>query len=311
MSVPVKTTASPMQSPSVVAIVVAWNSADCIARCLASLEASQFKVKTIVIDNDSHDETAAVVGQFPDVTYHNTQANLGYAGGNNVGIKQAMAAGADYVFILNPDAYVATDCIGTMVAAMEADQTIAAASPKIYYADSDTVWFAGATLDWRNGTSAHIGQGMQDTGQFDQDIDLSRANGCAMLVRTSALPAVGLLDEQYFLYYEETDWSVRFTNAGYTLRYIAAAHCYHAASQSTGGYFAPLYQYYTTRNSLLFMRTHHADGWPLFVMRHLGLSVQKLYRTARNRPRNVLRVARAIGKGYGDYARGRFGRQPI
>lgn len=290
-------------------VIVAWNSADCIARCLESVQASTVPVHTIVIDNDSHDTTEQVVRGFADVTYHNTHENLGYAGGCNVGLKLAQDLDASHTLILNPDAYIAADCIEKLLHAMQKDPKIGLASPKIYYADSDTIWFAGATLDLTTGSSPHIGQGEKDSALYAKDCGLPRANGCAMLVNMRALPSTGFMDDRYFLYFEETDWSLRFTQAGYTIRFVAASHCWHAASTSTGGFFTPLYQYYTTRNSLYLIRRFGSGSWPRFVVRHLRTSFGRLRNVIRNRPKNTFAVLRAIFLGYWDYSRQRMGRR--
>lgn len=297
--------------PSVAVIVLAWNSSDCIVRCLTSLQTSTYPINVYVIDNASTDNTKDVVRRFKKVAYRNSGSNLGYAGGNNVGLAIAQEHGYDYAFLVNPDAYVAPDCIQKLVAAMESDSSIGLASPKIYYADSNTIWFAGASLDPKTGLSPHIGQGEPDGPAYDQDQEVPRANGCALLVRMPALQRVGMLDERYFLYFEEIDWSLRFAKAGYRNFYVASAHAWHAASSSTGGYYTPLYQYYTTRNGLLCMREHSTASWWAFICRHLVSSGQRMYRTLRNRPRNFVKVTRAIGKGYVDFTRKRFGMQKI
>jgi GT2 family glycosyltransferase len=299
-------------TPRVAVIVLAWNSADCITRCLASVQASTIPLDIIVIDNDSHDTTKKVVTKsFPTVTYRNSGDNLGYAGGNNIGIELALQRHADFVLLLNPDAYVAPDCVERLVSYMQAHPQVGLASPKIYYADSDTIWFAGADINWSRGTSAHIGQGRQDGPEFSHDKLMPRANGCAMLLRASAMETTGLLDEQYFLYFEETEFSVRCAKHGYKAAFVAGAHCWHAVSSSTGGYFTPLYQYYTTRNRLLFMRQHGPGHRLRFALWQPVAICQKLYRTLRCRPRQLVPISRAVAKAYIDFMRGRFGRQRV
>lgn len=296
------------KQPLICAIIVAWKSADCIGRCIQSLQKSSVPLDIIAVDNASTDNVADVIARYPDVTYVNSGDNIGYAAGNNVGLKIAQKRNADYFFIINPDAYIAPDCIQTMLDVMQKSPDIGMTCPKTYYADSDTIWFAGATLNMKTGTSPHIGQGQKDGPEFSKDSDLPRANGCAMLLSKEALQKVGLMEGKYFLYFEEIDWSIRFKQAGYRIRLVAGAHAWHAASTSTGGFFTPLYQYYTTRNSLDLIRRFGEGSWPAFVMRHILQSFKRLFNVAKNRPKNVPAVAGAIALGYLDYIRGRFGR---
>ncbi len=296
------------KKPLICAIIVAWKSADCIGRCIESLQKSEVPLDIIAVDNASTDNVAEVIAGYPDVTYHNSGDNIGYAAGNNEGLKIAATRGADYVFIINPDAYIAPDTIAKLLAAVAESPDIGMACPKTYYADSDTIWFAGATLNMKTGTSPHIGQGQQDGPKFSKDSDLPRANGCAMFITKEALQKVGPMEGKYFLYFEEIDWSLRFRQAGYRMRYVADAHVWHTASTSTGGFFAPLYQYYTTRNSLDLIRRFGTGSWPAFVLRHITQSFKRLINVAKNHPKNIPSVASAIALGYLDYSRGRFGR---
>jgi GT2 family glycosyltransferase len=294
--------------PRVSAIIVAWKSADCIGRCIESLQASVVPLDIIVIDNDSPDDVKGAVAKYPEVTYKNSGDNIGYAAGNNLGLKIAEKSNANYFFILNPDAYIDKNCVKNLLDVLQKDPGLGMACPKTYYADSDTIWFAGATLDMKTGTSPHIGQGQKDGPAFSKDHDLPRANGCAMLLSKEALRKVGHMEEKYFLYFEEIDWSLRFEQAGYRMRFVAEAHVWHAASTSSGGFFTPLYQYYTTRNSLDLVRRFGEGSWAVFAIKHVGQSFKRLINVAQNRPKMVPAVVSAIALGYLDYMRGRFGR---
>ncbi|HEX8762524.1 MAG TPA: glycosyltransferase family 2 protein [Candidatus Saccharimonadales bacterium] len=301
------------KQPRISAIVVGYKSRDCIARCIESLQKSTIPLDIIVVNNivvNARDPQSVedIVAHFKDVTCHNTGDNLGYAGGVNVGLRLAQDHKADYVFIMNPDAYIAPDCVARLLASVQKNPEIGIASPKTYYANSNTIWFAGATLDLKNGTSPHIGQGQKDGPEFSKNHDMPRANGCAMFIPVDALQKVGPMEDKYFLYFEEIDWSLRFHKAGYRIRFVADAHVWHAASTSTGGFFTPLYQYYTTRNSLAVFRQFGESPWPAFLARHIIQSCKRLLNIARNQPRNIPGVTGAIILGYFDYTRGRFGR---
>lgn len=261
---------NPQAKCSVVAVVVTWNSAKFIRECLESLSRSHHPVQVVVVDNDSHDGTDDIVKEhFSQFTFISSGANLGYAGGNNLGIQVGLDREADYIFILNPDAVVDPECVGRLVQRLEKDRDVAIVSPKIYVSGSDTIWYAGSSIDWKTGRTPHHGAGIKDNGTFDAAEYTERASGCAMLARANLITRVGDLDEQYFLYYEETDWSVRFTDCGYRIGFVASAKVWHAVSLSTGGYAEPTYQYYMARNQLLFMKQHSKGSFPLFLIRFI------------------------------------------
>jgi GT2 family glycosyltransferase len=298
--------------PSVVTIVLTWNSEDFVEECLGSLQASRYPTGVLVVDNDSSDGTRDLVGtRFSDVRLVNSGANLGYAGGNNLGMRLVLKEAApDYVFVLNPDASVSPDCIGTMVERMERDQTLAIASPVIYYHGTDRIWYAGSRVNWWTGATPQIGSNTSGvTHSFAPYTD--RANGCALMARTSAVGRVGLMEERYFLYYEEADWSTRFIRAGYRVGLVADAAVWHQNSASTGGGTNPLYQYYMTRNRLLFMsKFQPSRRLSTYVFsicnscRNLGIIWRK---TSTSRARLC---GDAILKGYVDFRHGAFGHQP-
>lgn len=180
----------------------------------------------------------------------------------------------------------------------------------IYHDGTQNVWFGGSQIVWRNG--ATLQPGGKDVGQFDHLRYTDRANGCAMLVRASAIDNIGLMDERFFLYYEETDWSVSFAKAGYKIGFEPKAKVRHKTSSSTGGFTGPLYQYYTTRNKLLFIGKQR-PGMLLSVLAFSMVdSILKLNDIRKKTsPKHARLIARAIAKGYLDFMLGRFGKQRI
>jgi N-acetylglucosaminyl-diphospho-decaprenol L-rhamnosyltransferase len=244
----------------VAALVLTWNSADLIERCLESLAAAVPAQHVMVVDNASADGTAQLVrDRFPDVEVLETGDNLGFAGGCNAGISALLGDGYEHVFLLNPDAYVATDCIELLAQHLASDERCAAVSPLIHDHPGATVWFAGSDIDWTTGSTYHRGQGGTAEMFGTDPIDTDRINGGAVLLRATALQEVGLFDEGYFLYYEETDLSVRLTRAGWGLHVLPTARAWHEASSSTGGNLGRVYNYYLTRGRLSFLRKR-AEG---------------------------------------------------
>lgn len=247
---------------SITTVILTWNSADFINSCLTSLTQSHRATDIIVVDNNSSDNTRSIVeSNFPKVHLIDTGANLGYAGGNNVGIKQALINNTDYIFIINPDTHIDKNCIDALLNRMKNEKQLAAVSPKIYSCSTNDIWFAGAQVNLVTGNTPQLNG--KDNGQYDAISYTERLTGCAMMVSKDAIKRVGLMDERFFLFYEETDWSMRFIKSGYRLGVEQSAKFWHNASASTGGYTSPLYHYYMTRNRLLFMQKHKPIMLPI------------------------------------------------
>jgi GT2 family glycosyltransferase len=298
----------------VVSLVLTWNSADCITECLKSLQDSHLRTEIVVVDNDSKDNTREIIGsQFPTVRCINTRANLGYAGGNNVGIKYALEElNATYIFILNPDATIDPNCLNKLVARMKSEKRLAGVSPIIYKHGSKEIWYAGSDINWKTGATPHIGFRETDVNKYRKNKYTQRLNGCAMLLRTEAVKEVGLMDEKYFLYYEETDWSVRFTKAGYMLGLEPSARADHQVSTSTGGSTSPLYQYYMSRNKLYFIHKFQPRRFHSFVWHSTLHYAVDLLRIFHHRGFMVTyKIAKARARGYKDYWMSNFGKQDI
>lgn len=301
------------KNPKVVTLVLTWNSADFITECLDSVLNSMFQTDVLVVDNNSADSTREIISErYPHIRIVNTGSNLGYSGGNNLGILHARVDNPKYILILNPDAKLDPACIGKLVSNAETNRSNAVVSPVIYFSDSRRIWYAGSEINWKDGTTPQPGYGDLDIGQFDNVSTTGRANGCAMLVRCSAIDRVGLMDENFFLYYEETDWSVRFIRAGYKIGFEPSAKVWHAVSSSTGGNLGFVYNYYMTRNRLYFMNKYGQKISPLVLMR---LFLQSGFRLIvvfkKHRAKIFWCVCYAQLKGYLDYSKRKLGKQTI
>jgi GT2 family glycosyltransferase len=293
-----------------IAVVLTWNSAEYVVRSLVSLLAAKEIDEVIVVDNASKDSTRALItANFPTVTLLNTGKNLGYAGGNNVGIRTALHRGAENVLLMNPDAYLAPGCVAELLARIEQAPGLAAVSPIILNHGTETIWFAGSDIDWTTGSTRHIGSEEKDCGQFDDVQFTARGSGCVMLFRAEALRTVGLLDERYFLYYEETDWSVRAGRLGLQIGIAPAARAYHDAHSATGGSGTPVYQYYITRNRMLFLREHSDVSFLHMTEAALRAAATPTLGLFRTQPRAALVSGSASLRGWLDFCLGRFGRR--
>lgn len=249
--------------PRVGVIIVNYNGRDDTLQCLRSLAGLTYPggVDIIVVDQPApggRDGTPEIIReQFPTVHVIENDENTGFAGGSNVGIRAALARGALYLFLLNNDTEVEPGLLEPLVARAEGDPKIGVVGPTmLYHARPDTVWSAGGRIDWR-GQSLLLGEGekasaLENTNEA-REVDF--IVGCGLLVKRSVLEAVGLLDERYFLYFEETDMCARARKAGWRVLHEPRARLWHKVSQSTGE-DSPLTLYYMRRNQLLYLGEH-------------------------------------------------------
>ena len=213
-------------------------------------------MEVIVVDNASTQDEASIISErYPQVKVIRSHQNLGFAGGNNVGIK---AAKGQYILLINNDTYFKEYNIDALINRLESSDKIGIVCPKLRFAwGNHPIQFAGYTplspITIRNQA---IGFGESDHGQYDTAHPTPYAHGAAMLVKREAMDKVGLMPECYFLYYEELDWSMMFTRAGYEIWYDPACTVYHKESQTTGQN-SPLRTYYITRNRLLFVKRNY------------------------------------------------------
>lgn len=252
--------AEPLECRRVAVIVLNWNGGETTLGCLRSLRLLDHQdVRTIVVDNGSIDDSVATIReQFPEVTLIQTGANLGYAGGNNAGIRVALDdAATRYLLLLNNDTHVHPRLVSEMVSIAEGSPGSEIYAPKIFYADRpDILWFAGGFWDAHGYDFFHRGDGVADHHQFDDAPDIDYASGCALFARREVVEHVGLLDERFFLMYEEADWCYRARKAGYRCRLAPRAMLWHKVSHSFGGAQSPRIAYFSYRNRLLWAEKH-------------------------------------------------------
>ena len=210
-------------------------------------------LEVIVVDNASQEEEADTISKrFSQVKVIKSEKNLGFAGGNNLGIR---AAQGKYIFLINNDTIFKDFNIQVLIKRLESSPNIAVVCPKIRFAwGSHPIQYTGYTpLSKITVRNQAIGFGEEDHGQYDNAHPTPYAHGAAMLIKREALEKVGLIPECYFLYYEELDWSMMFARAGFEIWYDPACTVYHKESQATGQN-SPLRTYYIVRNRLLLVK---------------------------------------------------------
>lgn len=256
---------SELTSPFVSIITLNYNQATVTKDFLEStLTLTYDNYEILVCDMGSKEDPLLVIpeSKFPKAKFLYSRSNLGFAGGNNWGMKQAMG---EYIFLVNNDTIVTPDLLTKLIAPFYQDNSIGITCPKIrYFYQPDLIEYAGfRQMNKLTGRTRSIGQSEIDNGQYDTSRATSSAHGCAMMVKKKVIEKVGMLPEKFFLYYEEWDWSVRIINAGFKVWYTSEALIYHKGSVTIGK-SNPLQTYYLTRNRILFMR-RHSTRLQLFV----------------------------------------------
>jgi GT2 family glycosyltransferase len=246
--------------PLVVTVILNTNRRDDTLACLSSLAKSTYPNQwVIVLDNASTDGSVdAIRARFPDVHIIALKENKGYAGNNNTGIQAALDAGADWVFVLNEDTLLADDCLTRLVQIGENDPKIGIVGPMVYHYDEpEIIQSAGGWLNdrWQAG---HSGQNEVDKGQYGHPRSVDWISGCAILVRREVIEQIGMLDERFFYYWEETEWCLRASRAGWQVLQVPAARLWHKGVQRNYQP-GPNVTYYNTRNRLMMMQKHNAS----------------------------------------------------
>nr|WP_298929758.1 glycosyltransferase family 2 protein [uncultured Allomuricauda sp.] len=240
--------------PLVSIITINYNESEVTSDLLQSIRGLTYpNYEIIVVDNASpNDNPDSIKEKYPEVNLIKSKENLGFAGGNNLGLKQAKG---DYLLFINNDTIVPKGFIEPLVETLQEDKTIGMVSPKIkFHWDPTLIQYAGYTpmSHWtiRNNS---IGYHQKDDGDFDRAGETQSIHGAAMMVPKSVVENVGMMTEIYFLYYEEHDWAEMVKRAGYKIYYQPKSHILHKESVSTGK-FSPLKTYYISRNRILFAR---------------------------------------------------------
>lgn len=249
-----------MAEPLVSIISINYNQARVTCAMLASLRTLTYpRYEVIVVDNASPTEDPApIADEFPEVRLIRSARNLGFAGGNNLGIRAANGA---YCLFLNNDTEVTPHLLEPLVAALEADGRRGIVSPKIvFHGTRGLIQYAGcAGISPWTGRSHVTGYLEPDLGQHNASGATALIHGAAMMVPTRIIREVGLMPELYFLYYEELDWCEMIKRRGYLSYYEAGATVYHKESVSVGQ-GSPLRTFYLNRNRLLYIR-RNTHGW--------------------------------------------------
>jgi len=270
-----------MDKPLVSIITINYNQSSVTMDLLRTIRGLSYpNVEVIVVDNASPNDRPEIIKErYPEVKLIKSETNLGFAGGNNLGV---MEAKGDYLLFINNDTEVPRHFIEPLLETLEYHPDIGMVSPKIkFHWNPELIQYAGFTaMNPYTIRNSAIGYHQKDDGRYDAAGDTDSIHGAAMMVPRRIVEEVGTMTEQYFLYYEEHDWAQQVKRAGYRLYYQPASYILHKESIATGKN-SPLKTYYLTRNRILYARRNF-NRWQLAV----SLTFQCLV----SAPKNLLRL---------------------
>jgi len=303
-----------MNSPRVAIVILNWNGWKDTIECLESVFQINYRNYTVVlVDNNSTDDSVQKIVEYAqgkinvesdffdysalnkpiDYQILNKNENIdinpnkqltliinhkndGFAEGNNIGMKYALEnLESKYVLLLNNDTVVDKYFLDSLVKEGENNKKIGFLGSKIYYYDKpEAIWCVGGKIDWKFARGLHIGNQEHDHGQYQIKKHFDYISGAALLIKKELLEDVGLLDEKYFLYFEETDLELRAALKGYENIYIPKSKIWHKVSKSGGGISNEVGLYYITRNRWIFMKKWAKPGdFLIFIILQIFMAI--------------------------------------
>lgn len=238
-----------------------------LLKSLIKIKRDSFSLSTIIVDNYPEDPIEINESDYSSLNLKIifNSKNLGFSGGNNVGIKYSLENEADYVLLINNDTYVDPDFVEELLNVFEANKEVGIVVPKIYFAKGfefhkkykeselgKVIWYAGGNMDWANIIGYHRGVDEVDSGQFREVVETQIASGCCLMLKRELLEKIKGYDDKYFLYYEDADLSVRAIKKGYKILFSPKSVIWHKNAQSSGGSGSSLQDYYISRNRMIF-----------------------------------------------------------
>ncbi|KHE92962.1 MAG: glycosyltransferase family 2 protein [Candidatus Scalindua rubra] len=256
-----KIDSSSFHRPHVSIIILHLEDISCLVDCVTSLSKITYRNFDIIIVNNGPENlflSNTLIPKYKRITkIINTEKNLGFAAGNNLGIRRALKNGADYILLLNDDTEVTPEFLTTLIDAAESRPDAGMLGPKIcYFNDPDKIWFAGARFDQKTCTVMTTGFNRSGKSVDYAHVESDYITGCALLIRKNVIEKVGLLDERFFLYCEDVDWGLRCSKAGFKNLVIRCSQIRHKVSSSSGGIDSLPGAYHRRRSCLLMARIY-------------------------------------------------------
>ena len=282
-----------MKEPKIAIIIINWNTYQLTFNCLKSLKACTYKNKTIfLVDNGSKDGSGDKIAlEFPDINFIKNEINEGFTGANNKALKVILKQNFDYVLLLNNDTEVKPNFLSLLEARMDSDQNLAATQPLILdFPNKNTIWNAGGSFNSFFCLFKTRCKGMIYNPKLKIDTYTQWISGCCILVKIAVIKKVGLLDNRFFIYFEDADWSIRMTNLGYKLGVVPESIIYHHSSgsnmknnTSSEGNLSPYSHYLNVRNHIYLIKKHsfffnNLGSWMYQILKITSYSIYFILR---------------------------------
>lgn len=275
-------------------IVLNFNGLKETLACLDSikkLEKNNIDLEIFVVDNNSEDGSQEALSKITGINLIQNKDNLGYTGGNNVGINAALEKQAEYLIVVNNDTILDKLFLKNILSDAKDGDIV---SPKIYFEKGfefhkdryskaqlgRVIWYAGGEIDWQNILGIHTGVDEVDSGQYDKRREINFATGACMMVSRKVFEKIGLFDDKYFLYLEDMDFSHRAKKAGFKIIFEPKAILWHKNAMSQGGTGSKLQDYYISRNRLLFAIKYAKLRTKLALFKQILMSSDKIRKRA-------------------------------
>ena len=304
-------------NPRVAIIILNYNGKIDTLECLESIfRISYSNFRVILVDNNSQDGTVEAVrkkfGRRLKIIQNDR--NLGFAEGNNVGIRAALKMDVDFILILNNDTVVNPNFLDILLKNVQAHPDFAVFSPQIRkYPEKNKIWYAGGRMLWPVASVQMFNRGhLMSQTKLKKPTQVSFVTGAAMMVKSSVFKKVGFFDKKFYLYWEETDWEARAARVGVKFLYVPDAVIWHKVGKTSGGPQNPKMQYYFWRNNLLFARKNLPIWlWPSFLLFYFSriLFIEILWRSLKYLAGETKKLdhIKYIFLGISDFFAGKFG----
>ena len=238
---------------------------------------------------------------------------MGFAGGNNIALRHVLCDGLEYAWLLNNDTEVDTAALRELLAVSEKNPAVGMISSKIYYFGTPVLWYAGAEINPWTGRARARGKNQKDTGEYDTACQTGYATGCSLLVRSKVIRMIGMMRQDYFLYYEETDWNIRAQNSGWQSWYAPKSVVFHKVGQSlrTASNNPPVLVYYNIRNRFVMIQRIGSPLQRISSAIYLHYQLLSQFRMILNRDYQRLTAFRYLFLGFWDSLFRRMGKAPV
>lgn len=244
--------------PKVSIIILNWNGREDTIECLESLKGINYpNYEVILVDNGSTDKSPKIFKeQYTNILLIENKTNLGFAEGNNVGIKKAICRNADYILLLNNDTIVDPYFLNELIEVAESDFEVGIVGPTVYnYGQNNIIQSLGGKILWNKGKTVHIAGNKVEKNDLNGISEVDYICGCAILAKSEVFEKIGYLNKHFFAYWEETDWCVRAKKASYQILHVPTSKIWHKGG-ATSGKISGFFEYHMTRNMFWFMRKH-------------------------------------------------------